>query len=112
MEQAFAMKAIKHADSFFNLCKAVKASSIGMTLHSEAGPLLQSFKEGFPEFFENGGAKLQKINEETDMKSPAAKEKWRKWIKPWEKLEDYNFGTLLRADSKGEYSEENSMFGE
>lgn len=105
------MKAIKHADSFFNLCKAVKPTDLAMRLNKDAAAVLDSFKQDFPEFFENDGAKIRKLDEEKDMKSTAAKEKWRKWIKPWEKMDDYNFGTLLRADSHGEYSEDNSMFG-
>lgn len=28
------------------------------------------------------------------------------------KVEFYNFGTLLRADARGEYDQDNTMFGE
>lgn len=112
VEQAFAVKAIKHADSYFNLCKGVKASTIALTLHTEAPALLESFKAEFPHLFENDGARLKKLDEEKDVKSQANKEKWRAWIKPWEtRIDDFNFGTLLRSDCKDEYVEQNSMFG-
>lgn len=52
------------------------------------------------------------LKEEADFKSPAAKAKWRAFIMRYEKrVEDYNFGTLLRVDPAGHYTQENTMFG-
>jgi len=46
------------------------------------------------------------------MKSPEGKTRWRKFIAPFEKvIEDYNFGTLMRLDVAGEYTEANTIFG-
>lgn len=49
------------------------------------------------------------INED-ELKSPQGKAKWRPFCDRFQKLvEDYNFGTLLRADSTKDYTQENSM---
>jgi hypothetical protein len=46
------------------------------------------------------------------MKSTNGKEIWRNWIMKYEKrVNDYNFGTLLRKNVDGDYTEENTMFG-
>ena len=40
------------------------------------------------------------------------KSKWRDYIALHEKeVEDFNFGTILRLDCEGGYTEENSCFG-
>jgi hypothetical protein len=49
---------------------------------------------------------------EEELKSEPAKVKWRNWIKQFEKrVEDFSFGTLVRIDCLGDYTEENSIFG-
>ncbi|CAB4494637.1 unnamed protein product [Rhizophagus irregularis] len=53
---------------------------------------------------------LIEIDEE-EMKSTNGKEIWRNWIMKYEKrVSDYNFGTLLRKNVDGDYTEENTMF--
>lgn len=55
---------------------------------------------GFPNF------------EGPNFQSPPA-QKWRPFCLRFEGLvEDFNYGTLLRLDSRREYSEENTIFGE
>jgi hypothetical protein len=45
------------------------------------------------------------------LKSKAGKERWRKFIAEYEnKVEDYNFGTMLRASPDIEYSQEGTIF--
>ena len=47
------------------------------------------------------------------MKSKEGKEKWRNFINQYEKkIEDYNFGTMLRANAAWEYGEKETIFGE
>ncbi|KAJ2768512.1 hypothetical protein GGI18_005580, partial [Coemansia linderi] len=49
--------------------------------------------------------------DERDFKSDVAKAKWREFMNKYEnKVKDYNFGSLLRIDCTGDYSEENTMF--
>ena len=51
------------------------------------------------------------INED-EMKGKEGKEKWRNFINEYEKkIEDYNFGTLLRANPAWEYGEKETIFG-
>ena len=39
------------------------------------------------------------------------KEKWRNWCEQYkERVQDYNFGTLLRLDPAEDYTEKNSCF--
>lgn len=46
------------------------------------------------------------------MKSKDGKERWRKFMMAYEKkVDDYNFGTLVRLDPKTEYGEKESIFG-
>lgn len=62
------------------------------------------FRETFPDL------KLEKLNDDK-LKTPEAKAKWRPFCQQFKDyVEDYSFGTLLRADCTGDYSEENSMF--
>jgi len=45
------------------------------------------------------------------MKNPKNKVRWRNFIQSYQqKVQDYNFGSLLRASSRGEYDEENTIF--
>lgn len=89
--------------------------------------------ETFPEFSENSHAKLAKLDEDW-MKSEEGKNRWRTFIEscahhirsflcisindgyPFdrykEKIKDYNFGSLIRMDSRMEYGESNTIFGE
>ncbi|EHL01900.1 putative UPF0368 protein C3E7.07c [Glarea lozoyensis 74030] len=49
--------------------------------------------------------------DEDEMKSKTGKERWRKFMMAYEKkVEDYNFGTMLRTDPKVEYEQDTSIF--
>lgn len=72
-----------------------------LTPHDEQ--IYKSFRDVFPNL------KVDKINED-ELKSPEEKIKWRPFCEQFKGLvEDYSFGTLLRADCEGDYSEENSI---
>ena len=69
--------------------------------------ILEHFNTEVPDF------DLKATINEDEMKSKAGKEKWRNFINAYEnKVEDYNFGTMLRANPATEYSETGSIFGE
>jgi len=71
--------------------------------------IFDSFKESFPDLFDD--VKHIQVADEDLMKSPEAKVRWRKWIEQYkERVQDYNFGSLLRTDARGEYSESNTIF--
>lgn len=67
----------------------------------------EHFKNEFPDFDLEGT-----INED-EMKSKAGKERWRNFINTYDKrIDDFNYGTMLRANAKWEYGEKESIFGE
>ena len=68
--------------------------------------ILIHLKAAFPDFDPS-----ETINED-DMKSKGGKEKWRAFMMEYEnKVDDFNFGTMLRTNPKEEYEEENTIFG-
>lgn len=68
--------------------------------------IYEHFKREFPDFDVHGTI------DEDEMKSKAGKEKWRNFINEYEKkVNDFNFGTLLRRSAKTEYGENETMFG-
>ncbi|KAI4744039.1 hypothetical protein E4T44_15128 [Aureobasidium sp. EXF-8845] len=45
------------------------------------------------------------------MKSKAGKDRWRNFVNQYEnKVDDYNFGTLLRSNPASEYSQDETIF--
>jgi Polysaccharide biosynthesis len=70
--------------------------------------ILQHLHEAFPEF-----DPAQTIDEDK-MKSKEGKERWRNFMNVYEKgdkkVEDFNFGTMLRTNPKFEYGEKETMF--
>lgn len=67
--------------------------------------ILQDFEETFPEI------NVEHLDDK-DFKTAAAKEKWRLFINKYEKrVNEYNFGSLIRIDCREDYTEENTMFG-
>ena len=68
--------------------------------------IYEHFKTEFPEF-----DPCETIDEDR-MKSKEGKEKWRNFMLAYEKkVDDYNFGTMLRSDPKSEYGEKETIFG-
>ncbi|EEB95228.1 hypothetical protein MPER_05836, partial [Moniliophthora perniciosa FA553] len=64
----------------------------------------------FPELAEPPHDNLTKLDEDW-MKSPDGKERWRQFINRYEtKIQDYNFGSLIRTDARAEYGERNTIF--
>jgi hypothetical protein len=52
------------------------------------------------------------INEDS-MKSKEGKEKWRKFMMAYEKrVDDFNFGTMMRSNPKFEYGRDEVIFGQ
>ena len=65
----------------------------------------EHFVKEFPDY------ELKSTINEDEMKSMAGKERWRTFINAYEnKVDDYNFGTMLRASPKMEYSQEGTIF--
>jgi hypothetical protein len=68
--------------------------------------ILEHLKKDFPEF-----DPAETIDEDK-MKSKEGKARWRTFMMEYEKkIEDYNFGTMLRANPKFEYGQKETIFG-
>ncbi|KAL1934333.1 hypothetical protein VTP01DRAFT_6515 [Rhizomucor pusillus] len=92
-----------HAETYFKLISSIDASKLRLT--SIDDEIYKDFEESFPEID-------VKHLEDKHFKSPEAKEKWRKWINKYEKrVNEFNFGTLIRIDCREDYTEQNTMFG-
>lgn len=67
--------------------------------------IYEHFKKDFPEFDPKATI------DEDEMKSKAGKEKWRNFINAYEKrIDDYNYGTVIRTNPKFEYGENETIF--
>ncbi|CAI9556249.1 unnamed protein product [Staurois parvus] len=102
VEMVWAMKAYQHAEVYFNLIGSVDPRHLKLTKKDDV--IYAAFRGDFPELCIN-------VLDPENLKSPAAKEKWRPFCMKFEhEVEDFNYGTLLRLDSSKEYTEENTIF--
>ncbi|PWY93484.1 DUF757 domain protein [Aspergillus sclerotioniger CBS 115572] len=103
MEKQFAVKAVEHLMTYWSILEKVPGSKLRLTKMDDE--ILESFMKEFPDF--NPADTL----DEDKMKSKEGKEKWRNWINQYEKtIEDFNFGTMLRASPKVEYDRDTTIF--
>ncbi|KAF5372481.1 hypothetical protein D9758_005158 [Tetrapyrgos nigripes] len=108
IEKQFAVKAVEHAQTYWNLLEKVPPKELRLTKLDDE--IYQHTMETFPELAEPPHDKLIKLDEEW-MKSPEGKERWRKFITEYEKkVKDHNFGSLIRTDAREEYGERNTIF--
>lgn len=101
VEALWAMKAMEHAEVYFNILCSVDPKTIPR-LSARDADISEKFNESFPDL------NLRKLTE-SDLKSGNNKEKWRKFCDEFKDLDDFSFATLLRLDSDKDYSEENSI---
>ena len=95
---------MQHMSTYWSILEKVKGSSLRLTRIDDE--IYDHFKREFPEFDATGTI------DEDNMKSKKGKERWRKFIKEYEtKVDDYNYGTMLRANPKFEYGEKETIFG-
>lgn len=86
------------------ILEKVKGSQLRLTKMDDE--IYESFVTEFPEF-----DPAATINED-EMKSKAGKEKWRNWINKFDKkIEDFNFGTIIRTRADVEYDQDTTVFG-
>jgi hypothetical protein len=89
--------------TYWAILEKVKGSSLRLTKIDD--DIYEHLMKDFPEF-----DPAATINED-DMKSKSGKERWRKFMMAYEKkVDDYNFGTLLRSNAKFEYGEKETIF--
>lgn len=106
MEKQFAVKAVQHMTTYWSILEKMRGSELRLTRMDDE--ILRHLHESFPEF-----DPAETIDEDK-MKSKAGKERWRNFMNVYEKgdkkIEDYNFGTMLRKNPKTDYGERETMF--
>ncbi|KAI9762776.1 MAG: hypothetical protein M4579_000128 [Chaenotheca gracillima] len=103
IEKQFAVKAVQHMSTYWAILEKMRGSKLRLTKMDD--DIMEHLKIDFPEFDPK-----ETINED-EMKSKTGKERWRKFMMAYEKkVDDYNFGTLLRANPKWEYGKEETIF--
>ncbi|XP_031829435.1 protein PBDC1 [Nomia melanderi] len=101
IEAMWAMRAMEHAEVYFSILCSVDPKLLKLTPHDDQ--IYKTFRDAFPNL------KVDEISEE-ELKSEEGKIKWRPFCEQFKGfVEDYSFGTLLRADCEGDYSEENCI---
>ncbi|KAJ8125318.1 hypothetical protein O1611_g8321 [Lasiodiplodia mahajangana] len=95
--------AVQHLETYWAILQKVKGSMLRLTKMDN--DILEHLKTDFPEF-----DPAATINED-EMKSKAGKERWRKFMVAYEKkVDDYNFGTMLRTSPNVEYDQDTTIF--
>ncbi|KAM0551902.1 hypothetical protein ACHAPJ_008241 [Fusarium lateritium] len=103
IEKQFAVKVVQHMQTYWSILERVKGSSLRLTKIDDE--IMEHLKEAFPEF-----DPAATVNED-EMKSKTGKERWRKFMMVYEKrVDDYNFGTMVRNSPKVEYEEDSTIF--
>ncbi|KAI1124077.1 putative polysaccharide biosynthesis protein [Nemania abortiva] len=103
IEKQFAVKAVQHLETYWAILQKVKGSLLRLTKMDN--DILEHLQTEFPDF-----DPAATINED-EMKSKAGKERWRKFMMAYEKkVDDYNFGTMLRTSPTVEYDQDTTIF--
>ncbi|KAK4102373.1 DUF757-domain-containing protein [Parathielavia hyrcaniae] len=103
IEKQFAVKVVQHMQTYWSILERVKGSSLRLTRMDD--DIYEHLKRDFPDF-----DPAETIDEDK-MKSKEGKERWRNFMMAYEKkVDDYNFGTMLRASPKMEYGEKETIF--
>ena len=88
---------------YWGILEKMRGSKLRLTKMDD--DICEHLKRDFPEF-----DPTETIDEDK-MKNKSGKERWRKFMMAYEKkVEDYNFGTLLRSNPKFEYGEKETIF--
>lgn len=107
IEKQFAVKAVAHAQTYMTILSKRKGSELSLTPKDDE--IYDHAVTAFPEFLTDPNFATH--IDEDKMKSQEGKKRWREFMNTYEKtVEDFNFGTLLRADPSEDYTEENTIF--
>ena len=92
--------------TYWSILQKMRGSELRLTRIDDE--ILQHLHEAFPKFDPS-----QTLDED-EMKTKEGKERWRNFVNVYEngerKIEDYNFGTMLRRNAKFDYGEKETMF--
>lgn len=84
----------------FQLLCSVDPKLLKLTPYDDQ--IYETFREMFPSF------NVAKVTE-NELKNPSAKQKWRSFIEKFNKLDDFSYGTLMRADASQDFGPHNSI---
>lgn len=108
IEKQFAVKAVEHAQTYWNILEKVPPRGLRLTKLDDE--IYEHVMSAFPELSGNDHEKLVKLDEDW-LKSEDGKKRWRAFVNAYEKkVKDFNFGSLIRTDAGLEYSETNTIF--
>ena len=97
--------AVQHMSTYWAILEKVKGSSLKLTKMDD--DIYEHLKKDLPDF-----DPAVTINED-EMKSKQGKEKWRNFMMFYDKkIDDYNFGTMMRTSPTEEYTQDGTIFGE
>lgn len=65
--------------------------------------IYETFRQDFPNL------QVDRLSDDI-LKSATEKLKWRQFAEKFNKMEDYSYGTLMRADASQEFSPDNAIF--
>lgn len=103
IEKQFAVKVVQHMTTYWSILEKVPGSKLRLTKIDDE--IHENFQKEFPDY------DLKATINEDEMKSKAGKERWRNFINQYEKkVDDFNFGTMLRANPAWEYGEKETIF--
>lgn len=103
IEKQFAVKVVQHMSTYWAILEKVKGSTLRLTKIDD--DIYSHLKTDFPEF------DASVTIDEDQMKSKTGKERWRKFMMAYEKkIDDYNFGTMMRGNPKWEYGQDETIF--
>ncbi|CAE6535055.1 unnamed protein product [Rhizoctonia solani] len=107
IEKQFAVKAVEHAQTYWQLLEAVPPKALKLTKIDDE--IYNDLVEQFPEYISDP-SKIKTIDEDL-LKSNDNKPRWYKFMNAYEKkVHDYTFGSLLRRNAEDDYTEQNTMF--
>ena len=102
--QLIKMVVVEHMETYWKILEKLPGSKLRLTKMDDE--ILEHFNKDFPDFDLKGT-----INED-EMKSKAGKERWRNFSMAYEKkIEDYNFGAMVRNNAAVEYDQDTTIFG-
>jgi hypothetical protein len=94
---------VQHIETYWKILQKVPGSKLRLTKLDDE--IYEHFKTEFPDFDPRATI------DEDEMKSKDGKEKWRKFIMAYDKkVEDFNYGTVIRTNPKFEYGENETIF--
>ncbi|GAM88449.1 hypothetical protein ANO11243_064820 [Dothideomycetidae sp. 11243] len=103
IEKQFAVKVVAQMSTYWSILEKIPGSKLRLTKMDD--DIYEHFKKEFPDFDPKAT-----INED-EMKSKEGKERWRNFINQYDKkIEDFNFGTMVRANPSWEYGEKETIF--